>query len=510
MDRSVEGNDAGLALMAEGEDLSSCSARNDDDGLGLVKEEGVAGVVDEAFDEALLAALKQDLMKAVDVRATNLLRQPPSSSSFLEGIDEVDNSDSVLLTPPPKDKLGTAMFDDLMTDPTVFPLESPNSVLSARSTFQQPFPLPRSTSVTTKLCASTPTVMHETATAWPPPYCPEPSVFLVPQSTRSYAQGSVGDVMMTRLFCPMAQQHQYQSPEDEYLSQQAQVALSAAAAQGFPEPFFEAAEASCREDFPEHQCSVPHVKGRKPTRRRSSKTASSSSATTEKKNVKRKAQLPKKEQKPRTSKYRGVSRHRLTKRWEASCWVHKKQLYLGGFDDEERAARAYDVVALVCKGFSAEINFELEDYLTHIQILRHCTQEEVVAHIRRQSSAFARGRSRYRGVSGTEGRWEARIGKYDGKKNATFGFFETEEDAARQYDRALLIQKGRSAKTNFNVFFYQTEMMEYEKMISGLDPEQQDRARLTTTLPLDAVPPCQRKFTLLYAEHLKRALEFGQ
>ena len=86
--------------------------------------------------------------------------------------------------------------------------------------------------------------------------------------------------------------------------------------------------------------------------------------------------------KSRTSQFRGVSRHRLTKRWEASCWVQKKQLYLGGFDSEEKAARAYDVAALVCKGTTAPINFQLADYVHHIQMLRHCTQEELVAHIR--------------------------------------------------------------------------------------------------------------------------------
>jgi len=46
-------------------------------------------------------------------------------------------------------------------------------------------------------------------------------------------------------------------------------------------------------------------------------------------------------------------------------------------------------------------------------------QEEIVAFVRRRSSAFARGRSAFRGVSGHSGRWEARIGRFGGKKNVT-------------------------------------------------------------------------------------------
>jgi hypothetical protein len=46
-------------------------------------------------------------------------------------------------------------------------------------------------------------------------------------------------------------------------------------------------------------------------------------------------------------------------------------------------------------------------------------QDEVVAYVRRRSSAFSRGKSRFRGVSGHEGRWEARIGSFQGRKNVS-------------------------------------------------------------------------------------------
>lgn len=44
-------------------------------------------------------------------------------------------------------------------------------------------------------------------------------------------------------------------------------------------------------------------------------------------------------------------------------------------------------------------------------------QEALVAHLRRNSCAFSRGKSRHRGVSGHHGRWEARIGQFNGRKN---------------------------------------------------------------------------------------------
>ena len=46
-------------------------------------------------------------------------------------------------------------------------------------------------------------------------------------------------------------------------------------------------------------------------------------------------------------------------------------------------------------------------------------QEEIVAYVRRRSSAFSRGRSAFRGVSGQNSRWEARVGSFQGKKNVS-------------------------------------------------------------------------------------------
>ncbi|PKA54243.1 AP2-like ethylene-responsive transcription factor ANT [Apostasia shenzhenica] len=69
----------------------------------------------------------------------------------------------------------------------------------------------------------------------------------------------------------------------------------------------------------------------------------------------------------RTSQYRGVTRHRWTGRYEAHLWDNSckkegqtrkgRQVYLGGYDMEEKAARAYDLAALKYWGPSTHINF---------------------------------------------------------------------------------------------------------------------------------------------------------
>ena len=48
---------------------------------------------------------------------------------------------------------------------------------------------------------------------------------------------------------------------------------------------------------------------------------------------------------------------RLTQRWEASLWLSGRQMYLGGFQSERDAARAYDIAAIACKGLGALTNF---------------------------------------------------------------------------------------------------------------------------------------------------------
>lgn len=45
------------------------------------------------------------------------------------------------------------------------------------------------------------------------------------------------------------------------------------------------------------------------------------------------------------SRYRGVTCHMKTNRYESHVWDLGKQIYLGGFSDETTAALAYDLVS---------------------------------------------------------------------------------------------------------------------------------------------------------------------
>lgn len=168
----------------------------------------------------------------------------------------------------------------------------------------------------------------------------------------------------------------------------------------------------------------------------------------------------------RSSRFRGVSRHRWTGRFEAHLWdkgswnatqrKKGKQVYLGAYDEEESAARAYDLAALKYWGPSTYTNFPVSDYEKEIEIMQTVTKEEYLASLRRKSSGFSRGISKYRGVARHHhnGRWEARIGRVFGNKYLYLGTYSTQEEAAHAYDIAAIEYRGINAVTNFDLSTY--------------------------------------------------------
>ncbi|KAM0908559.1 hypothetical protein ACQ4PT_015379 [Festuca glaucescens] len=150
--------------------------------------------------------------------------------------------------------------------------------------------------------------------------------------------------------------------------------------------------------------------------------------------------VPRESPSQRSSIHRGVTRHRWTGRFEAHLWdknswneSQNKKGKQGAYDEEEAAARAYDLAALKYWGSDTILNFPVG-----------------------KSSGFSRGVSKYRGVARHHhnGRWEARIGRVFGNKYLYLGTYATQEEAAMAYDMAAIEYRGLNAVTNFDLSRY--------------------------------------------------------
>ncbi|KAF3432528.1 hypothetical protein FNV43_RR27268 [Rhamnella rubrinervis] len=173
--------------------------------------------------------------------------------------------------------------------------------------------------------------------------------------------------------------------------------------------------------------------------------------------------VPRDSPQQRSSIYRGVTRHRWTGRyeahlWDKNCWneSQSKKGRQGAYDDEEAAAHAYDLAALKYWGQDTILNFPLSTYQEELKEMEGQSKEEYIGALRRKSSGFSRGVSKYRGVARHHhnGRWEARIGRVFGNKYLYLGTYATQEEAATAYDMAAIEYRGLNAVTNFDLSRY--------------------------------------------------------
>ncbi|CAM0874305.1 unnamed protein product [Alopecurus aequalis] len=203
-----------------------------------------------------------------------------------------------------------------------------------------------------------------------------------------------------------------------------------------------------------------------------------------------------------SSIYKGVSKHKASGKYEAHLWdahcrsaaqskrgrqadilllpllrlqscvhlprdlyasVYPRSLplvYLGAYNTEDAAARAHDLAALKFWGSDCGriLNFPVDTYAQELQMMQRVTRQEYLARLKRESSGFTRGASKYRGVARHHAngytRWEARIGHPCVKKYLYLGTYGTDEEAARAYDLAAIKLRGLDAVTNFNVDEY--------------------------------------------------------
>lgn len=141
----------------------------------------------------------------------------------------------------------------------------------------------------------------------------------------------------------------------------------------------------------------------------------------------------------RSSIYRGVTRHRWTGRYEAHLWDKStwnqnqnkkgKQVYLGAYDDEEAAARAYDLAALKYWGPGTLINFPVTDYTRDLEEMQNVSREDYLASLRRKSSGFSRGISKYRPLSS---RWDPQFAHVPGSDYFSRMSYGTGDDATAE------------------------------------------------------------------------------
>jgi hypothetical protein len=160
--------------------------------------------------------------------------------------------------------------------------------------------------------------------------------------------------------------------------------------------------------------------------------------------------LAKKAEECTTSRYRGVTKHRRSGRWESHIWAAAKgkQIYLGGYELEEHAASAYDVARLKIKGRTAKTNFDISNYTELLEYLELVTLDELVTAVRKQSQGFAKCPTGVKWITKhASGKWEAKALVGSCSKFINLGLFDSEYAAVTAYHKAMTKMSGKNNST---------------------------------------------------------------
>ena len=143
-----------------------------------------------------------------------------------------------------------------------------------------------------------------------------------------------------------------------------------------------------------------------------------------------------------TSKFRGVCWLKDKHKWLAQINREGKHFYLGVYDNEEDAARAYDTKALELHGKNAYRNFSNPVKYKHMSF--QTAHRITVLHLHPPTY---NNKSGFKGVCPDQGKCRAQI--HHKGKQYYLGIFNTAIEAAKAYDKMARKLFGKNCYLNF-------------------------------------------------------------